>query len=181
MNRPPQSDRQDQGPLPGDHLDTAQTADRLHSAAIHLLRSLRVHDADSGLSAARLSALSVIVFAGPLSMGDLASAEQLRAPTVSRMVADLETEGLVERRPDPDDGRVRLVQATDRGRHILMEGRERRVRALAEELERLSRADQALLATAAELLERVALPDHHPVRATTKNDAQGMSGKVEPA
>src|ERR1051325_3298626 len=81
------------------------TADRLHSAAIHLLRSLRTEDRSSGLSGPRLSALSVIVFAGPIAMSALAAAEQVRPPTMTRLVAELERRGLVERERDPDDHR----------------------------------------------------------------------------
>src|SRR5215475_8975886 len=77
---------------------TEDLADRLHSAAIHLLRLVRGQDAAAGIGPARLSALSVIVFAGPLSLNDLARAEQVRPPTVSRIVDALETEGLARRR-----------------------------------------------------------------------------------
>src|SRR5919199_1876113 len=79
-------------------------ADRLHSAAIHLLRRLRKVDEASGLSAPRLSALSVLVFAGPRTLGELAAAEQVRPPTMTRLVRALERSGLVTREHDPDDG-----------------------------------------------------------------------------
>lgn len=140
----------------------ADVADRIHSAAIHVLRRLRVHDTASGLSASRLSALSVVVFAGPIRMGDLAAAEQVRPPTMTRTVADLERGGLVRRVPDPDDGRAFRVEATADGRRILGEGRDRRVRALAARVAELPASDRALLARAAELLERLALPEAHP-------------------
>ena len=78
-----------------------QVADRLHSAAIHLLRSLRREDDAVGLSAPRLSALSVVVFAGPITLGALAAAEQVRPPTMTRLVQALEAEGLVERLAAP--------------------------------------------------------------------------------
>ena len=75
-----------------------ETADRLHSASIHLLRRLRVRDRESGVGPAQLSALSVLVFGGPRSLGELADAEQVRPPTMSRIVAGLERAGLVKRR-----------------------------------------------------------------------------------
>jgi hypothetical protein len=75
--------------------DAERTADRLHSAAIHLLRRLRREDAKSGLSAPRLSALSVLVFGGPLTLGELANAEQVRPPTMTRLVTALEADGRV--------------------------------------------------------------------------------------
>jgi DNA-binding MarR family transcriptional regulator len=140
------------------------TADRLHSAAIHLLRRLRAEDEGSGLTAPRLSALSVIVFAGPLTMGELAAAEQVRPPTISRLVRDLESAGLVERTVDARDARVQRVSATPAGVRLLEEGRRRRVAALAAELAALPQADRELLARTAGLLERIALPASHPAQ-----------------
>jgi DNA-binding MarR family transcriptional regulator len=139
-------------------------ADRLHSAAIHLLRRLRQEDPASGLSAPRLSALSVIVFAGPLTLGELAEAEQVRPPTISRMVKGLEAEGLVERLSDPCDGRVQRARATERGRRLLQEGRSRRVAALSRDLAALPPAELETLARAAVLLESLTLPLDHPRR-----------------
>ena len=89
-----------------------RTADRLHSAAIHLLRRLRREDAATGLSAPRLSALSVVVFGGPLTLGELASAEQVRPPTMTRLVSALEDAGLVDRETDAADGRLTRIRAT---------------------------------------------------------------------
>ena len=86
--------------------DVDAVADRLHSAAIHLLRRVRKEDDASGLTAPRLSALSVLVFGGPKTIGELAAAEQVRPPTMSVIVADLARAGLVTREPDPDDGRI---------------------------------------------------------------------------
>jgi len=142
----------------------SRIADRLHSAAIHLLRKLRQEDALSGLTAPRLSALSVIVFGGPLTIGALADAEQVRPPTISRLVQGLEREGLVERIPDPSDGRVHRVRATGAGRRVLEEGRARRVEALAAEVAALPHRQQKLLAETVALLEQLALPADHPRR-----------------
>src|SRR5512133_1139736 len=104
-----------------------QLADRLHSAAIHLLRRLRREDDASGLPAPQLSAMSVIVFGGPITLGALASAEQVRPPTITKLVALLEEQGLVEREMDPADRRVVRVKATARGTRLLYDGRRRRV------------------------------------------------------
>src|ERR1043166_1880019 len=114
------------------------TADRLHSAAIHLLRSLRTEDRSSGLSGPRLSALSVIVFAGPIAMSALAAAEQVRPPTMTRLVAELERLGLVERARDSEDLRGIRVRATAKGRRLLEEGRRRRVERLDRKSTRLN-------------------------------------------
>ena len=133
----------------------AELADRLHSAAIHLLRAIRVEDKASGLSGPRLSALSVLVFGGPLPMSALAAAEQVQPPTVSRLVRDLERDGLVERVRDADDRRVLKVRATPLGRRLMEEGRRRRVARLAAALAELPGADRRLLARSAELLEQL--------------------------
>src|SRR4029077_12756810 len=87
-------------------------ADQLHSAAIHLLRRLQVRDRESGIGPAQLSALSVLVFGGPRSLGELAEAEQVKPPTMSRIVAGLERERLVGRRATEDGRRVRLEPTT---------------------------------------------------------------------
>ena len=128
-------------------------ADRLHSAAIHLLRRLRVEDRVMGLSAPRASALSVIVFRGPLTMSRLALAEQVQRPTMTRLVDGLERLGLVRRVSHADDGRVQLVEATAAGKRLLQKGRARRVERLTEDITHLSDDDQRVLAHAAELME----------------------------
>jgi len=132
-----------------------ELADRLHSAAIHLLRRVRREDVTSGLPAPQLSALSVIVFAGPIALGALAEAEQVRPPTMTRVVAELERRGLVSRETGTDDRRVTLVTATTQGTRLLQEGRRRRVASLARALSRLTRAERDLLARAVPLVERV--------------------------
>jgi DNA-binding MarR family transcriptional regulator len=131
-------------------------ADRLHSAALHLLRGLRRHDASAGLGPARLSALSVLVFGGPTSLARLAAAEQVTPPTMSRVVAALRANGLVARRRDPGDRRRIVLEATPAGRRVLRQGRRRRVRGLARRLRPLSAAQLARLAEAAALIEEVA-------------------------
>src|SRR5918999_325999 len=111
--------------------DTAAAlADRLHSAAIHLLRRLRRVDATTGLSGPRLSALSVVVFGGPLTLGELAAAEQVKPPTMTRLVRALEARGLVSRETDEHDGRVVRLRATAKGRSLMAQGRARRGRGL---------------------------------------------------
>jgi len=130
-------------------------ADRLHKQAIRLLRRLRREDSATGLAPARASALSVLVFGGPSSLGDLAAAEQVRAPTMSRVVAALVADGLVARDGDPDDGRAVRLRATARGVRLLQHGRARRLRAFADMLSGLNDAELETLVAAAALLERV--------------------------
>jgi len=131
-------------------------ADRLHTAAIHLLRRLRREDDAAGLSAPRLSALSVVVFGGPITIGALAGAEQVRAPTMSRLVAALEVQGLVRRVSDRTDHRIVRVEATARGRALLQAGRRRRVGVLTGDIRELSAAERRTLTTAIPLFERLA-------------------------
>jgi len=132
-----------------------EVADRLHSAAIHLLRWLRREDERGALSGPRLSALSVIVFGGPVTLGELAAAEQVRPPTMTRIVDALEAAGLATRRPDPADARAVLIAATRTGRRLLAEGRRRRVEALAERLRGLNDDERAALHAAAPALVRL--------------------------
>lgn len=142
-------------PQPKPPSDAEQLSDRLHSAAIHLLRRLRREDDASGLTAPRMSVLSVLVFVGPKTLGELARSEQVRAPTMTRLVAGLESQGLVRREPDARDRRVVRIHATARGDRILREGRRRRVEALAARVEGLTDEERRTLGSAAELLERI--------------------------
>jgi DNA-binding MarR family transcriptional regulator len=141
------------------HSPTADIADRLHSAAIHLLRRLRREDDASGLPAPQLSALSVIVFAGPVSLGDLARAEQVRPPTITRVITALEEQGLVERKSSPNDGRITHVVATPKGSRLLQEGRRRRVASLSAAIGELPGTDQQLLERVLPVLERIVRRD----------------------
>src|SRR5262245_60292153 len=130
-------------------------ANRLHSTAIHLLRRVRRQDDLMGLSPARASALSVVVFGGPVTIGDLAPAEHVSAPTMTRLVLGMERDGLVRRESDERDGRIVWLKPTPKGTRILHDGRRRRVAALAEELATLPDRDRQVLAAASEILERL--------------------------
>lgn len=132
-----------------------EAAGRLHSAAIHLLRHVRgVDDEAMGISPARASALSVLVFGGPRSLGELATAERVTAATMSRLVAAMETEGLVRRWPDVNDARAIRIEATAKARRILERGRARRLDRLEQLLGDASAAEVEAVRTAAEVVER---------------------------
>lgn len=135
-----------------------QTADRLHSAAIHLLRRVRREDESAGLGPARLSALSVVVFGGAIRISDLARAEQVRTPTMTPIVAALERDGLVTRETDASDARAAVLRATLKGARLLAEGRSRRVRHLAGELRGLTAEERRTLRRAANILLRLFRP-----------------------
>ena len=131
------------------------TATRLHAAAIKLLRLLRREDDASGMTAPRMSALSVLVFGEPMSLAALAAAEQVRAPTMSRIVDSLVRDGLVTREPVPTNRRMVRIAATEAGRRLLEQGRDRRVRALVDRLERLTESERRALERGVEILEQV--------------------------
>ncbi len=135
--------------------DAATIADRLHSAAIHVLRRVRKQDAAAGEGPARLSALSVLVFGGPMTLGQLAAAEQVKPPTMSRIVSGLVDSRLAQRLTDSKDARRVRIRATPRGEHLLHEGRRRRTEYLARHLDRLTRQELATLDEAVRLLEGV--------------------------
>lgn len=133
---------------------TEDLADRLHSAAIHLLRQVRVEDAATGIAPARLSALSVLVFGGAMSLNDLARAEQVRPPTMSRIVDALESEGLARRTVNARDRRAVVIEATEKGTAILWQGRKRRVKFLAKRLSRLSEAERRQIESAVQAIKK---------------------------
>jgi DNA-binding MarR family transcriptional regulator len=136
--------------------DRSDVANRLHSAAIHLLRRARRVDAESRLTAPQLSALSVVVYGGPITLGALAQAEQVRPPTMTRLVAAMAEAGLIEREADTADRRVVRVRATAKGRRILEDGRDRRIAVIAEGLSALPEADVQAIARALDAIEQVA-------------------------
>jgi len=131
-------------------------ADRLHSAAIHLLRRLRKVDTAAGISPARLSALSVLIFGGPRTLGELATTEQVTAPTMSRLVAGMERDGLVLRKPDPDDKRAVRLRPSARGRRTFERARRERLDLLTRLIAGCDDDERELLAAAAELIDRLA-------------------------
>jgi len=132
-----------------------EIAQQLHSVAIHLLRRLRRTDDQMGLSGPRASALSVLVFGGPTSLAQLAKAEQVKPPTMARLVDALEAAGLARRDVDKSDLRAVRIRATAKGRKLLLEGRARRLRQLTKLLEGATAAEQAALADAVSTLQRL--------------------------
>lgn len=136
----------------------AAIARRLHAAAIHLLRRVRREDLQLGIGPTQGSALSVLVFSGPKRLGELAALEQVRPPTMTRVIASLEAGGFVTRAADPADGRSRIVSATAAGRAVMRRGRDRRVAALAKLLDPLTANELDRLEEAVELVERALRP-----------------------
>jgi DNA-binding MarR family transcriptional regulator len=135
--------------------EALQAADQIHSAAIHLLRRLRKQDVAAGIGPARLSALSVLVFGGPKSLQQLAAAEQVRPPTMSRIVAGLEKHRLVERTTDAEDARKAVLRPAARGIELMQQARLRRITDLARRIALLPPHEQEVMRNAATLLRHV--------------------------
>ncbi len=145
-------------PLPPGLADTraARVANRLHSAAIHLLRRARAVDRESGLTAERLSLLSVLAYAGPMTVSELAEAEQVSRPAISRSLKALQELGLARTERGTADRRLVRVHATDEGRRLMEEGRRRRLERIAAELSGLGDGELVVLEKAVEVLESIA-------------------------
>jgi DNA-binding MarR family transcriptional regulator len=136
----------------GEHEDLAN---RLHSAAIHLLRAVSRVDAESGLSPARLSALSVIVVRGPLTMTELAGIERVSPATITSTVTGLESAGLAARARTGSDARQVTVSATTAGRTLLRAARLRRLTVLEGYLETMTPAERAATMDLVGAIERI--------------------------
>jgi DNA-binding MarR family transcriptional regulator len=135
--------------------DPDRLAEQLHSTAIRLLRAVRQVDQSSGSTAPRFSALSVVVFSGSITLGELADAEQVRPPTMTRIVNALEAQQLIVKTKDAKDGRLIRIAATTKGKKLLLQGRARRTRLLSEKIQRLDGSEQAKLAAALPTLQHL--------------------------
>ncbi len=134
-------------------------ANRLNSSTIHFTRYLRSLRHSDDLTIDRRSLLSLLVFGGPQRMSEISRRELISLPAASRMVSSLEGSGLVERQPDPSDGRAVIVAATDAGQKLMDVARSERVGALAGRLERLSDNDLEVLSRAADIMNQLAIED----------------------
>ena len=132
-----------------------QAAEALHAGAIRVLRLVRAEDAQAGIGPSQLSALSVLVFLGEKTVGELAALEQVRPPTMSRIVDGLVQKKLAERVGSSSDRRAVRITATPAGRKLLLAGKARRVRALAKRFEGLTRDEVETLHMAAQLMARL--------------------------
>ncbi|MFI0434045.1 MAG: MarR family winged helix-turn-helix transcriptional regulator [Candidatus Nanopelagicales bacterium] len=145
----------DYTPLPANDTDpVAELAADLHIAVMRLARRLRA-ERRADIGSTQLGTLASVVRAGPVPMSELAAAEGVRGPSMTRTVACLEAEGLVSRAVDPDDGRRVLVVATDEGEAFIADVRRARRAWLADRLARVPEADRELLGRAAVLLSEL--------------------------
>jgi DNA-binding MarR family transcriptional regulator len=132
-----------------------QMAGQLQSFAIRLARETRRGQDAGTLGASRLSALAALAASGPLSLAQLAAADQVRAPTMSRLVEGLVRDGLVTRDTVPTNRRAVRIAITPEGAALLNRERKRRVQRLADRLERLGESEQRAVQRGVELLGRV--------------------------
>jgi DNA-binding MarR family transcriptional regulator len=138
----------------GTGVDTTRLASELRMVLGHLMRRLR---AEHRFSLSQGAVLGRLDREGTMSIGDLAVAERVRPQSMTQTVGDLEADGLIARRADPDDGRRMLVELTEQGRQTLEADRRQRegwlARAIAEDL---SVQEQRVLMQALGLLRRLA-------------------------
>ncbi|PRY12831.1 MarR family winged helix-turn-helix transcriptional regulator [Kineococcus rhizosphaerae] len=132
-----------------------QLAVDLRVSLLRTARRLRAQKSVDELTDGQFSVLSQLFNAGPRTPGELAEAEHVRPPSMTRTIASLVEAGLVARTDHPDDGRQVLVSPTEAGRRVVLETRERRAAWLSRRLEDLSPADRATLAEAARILNAV--------------------------
>jgi DNA-binding MarR family transcriptional regulator len=136
-------------------LNSESIAQQLHSSLVYLLRSVRRADDGNELNAPRLSALSVVVFGGAITLGDLADAEQVRPPTMTRIVNALEAQGMVAKSKNEDDRRNIYISATVKGKRAMIAGRRRRIEALVHRIDRLSAPEQETLRSGIRVLDKM--------------------------
>jgi DNA-binding MarR family transcriptional regulator len=131
-----------------------QVASRLRLAITRMARRLR-QESGSDLGPSQLAALATLERHGPLMPSELAERERIRRPGATRILARLAEAGLVERLPDPADGRSAIVSIGDDGRSLLRRLRRRKTAYLATRIRELPESDRRTLARAAEVLERL--------------------------
>jgi len=144
-----------QPPAGGHAVDATELAARLASLSTVLQRHLARADAGDGLTRARLSALALLVLGGPRTLGELAAAEHVRPPTMTRLAQAMEADGLLVRERNPSDGRSVIVRATRAGEAQLTQGRARQITPLADSIAALDDGQRRQLEDAADLLGRV--------------------------
>src|SRR2546427_8347975 len=142
-------------PIASTAQDVAGLASRLRLSVTRLSRALRREGSGAGISPTLMSALATVDRHGPMTVGELATHEQVQKPTITRIVASLQESELIVRTPDPLDGRISWLSTTAEGRRLLQKVRRRRDEYLAARLKRLTPEELAMLGRAAELMERL--------------------------
>lgn len=135
---------------------TTLTAADLRISLLRVARRVRAEKSDADLTDAQFSVLATLDRRGPLSLRVLAEYERVQPPSMTRTAGHLGERGLIERRPDPADGRQAIVDLTPAGRTAVTETRRRRDAWLGRRLEGLDDDERAVLAAASEILRRIA-------------------------
>jgi len=123
---------------------------------MRLARRLRNEREDTSLSLNQLSAMGTLARLGPITLGELASAERIQPPSMTRTVSALEQRGLVARESDSDDRRLVIVRLSDEGKRMLAADRRRRDAWLNQRLRELTPDERELLRRAVPVLEKLA-------------------------
>ena len=140
--------------------DEGELAAHLRMSVMRLARRLRQLDvAADGVTLSQLSAIYVLIGQGPLTVGDLAAAEKVQPPTMTRLVGRMEEDGYVRRSPHPTDGRVVIVEATEAGARLVEASRLRRTAELSRRLAQLAPAERQSLAALVGLLDKLVEAD----------------------
>lgn len=139
----------------------AEMAARLRLSSTRLARRLR-QQAGTGHTPSQLSALATVERHGPLTLGTLAEHERVAPPSITKLLAKLEADGLVERATDPDDRRVQRVSITKAGRDLMAESRRRKTTWLTARIRELPPEEQARLADALDVLDHLTTQDDLP-------------------
>lgn len=142
-------------------MDVAEVAARLRLSATRLARRLR-QQAGTGHTPSQLSALATIDHHGPLTLGALAEHERVAPPSITKVLAKLEADGLVERATDADDRRVQRVSTTKAGRDLIAETRRRKTTWLTARIRELPADEQARLVAALDVLDHLSVQDDLP-------------------
>lgn len=142
-------------------VDEAEIAARLRLSATRLARRLR-QEAGTGLTPSQLSALATVSNHGPLTLGALADIERVAPPSITKVITKLEADGLVQRIPDPTDGRVSRVRVTRVGQALIEETRRRKTTWLTDRIRELDAGAQAQLAAALDALDALVASEDQP-------------------
>lgn len=142
-------------------VSAAEIAARLRLSSTRLARRLR-HEAGSGHTPSQMSALSSVHRRGPLTLGALAECERVAPPSITKIAAKLEADGLIERTADPSDRRVHLVATTKAGRALIAESQRRKTTWLTGRVQDLSADQRARLAAALDVLDELTSHEDQP-------------------
>jgi DNA-binding MarR family transcriptional regulator len=142
-------------------VDPSDVAPVLRAGVLRLARRLRVQRDRSALSNAKVAVLSHLAREGESTPARISRDERQQPQSLTRVLAELEVDGLIDRRPDPDDGRQRVLRLTEPGQAALHADMTLRDRWLTDAITGLPPTELGVLALAAGIIERIGDPDEH--------------------